>query len=84
MHFMIDANLPRSAIGTRTARGDIRHYPPKDYGCIVVLRVPDHSTAAEIVAVLDRFLAEPRFVENLRRRLAIVDEQRVRFRPALE
>jgi predicted nuclease of predicted toxin-antitoxin system len=76
--------LPRSAIGTLTARGhqaelardvglgaapdvqiaahvrqtgealltrdldfaDVRHYPPKDYGGIVVLRVPDHSTAA--------------------------------------
>jgi predicted nuclease of predicted toxin-antitoxin system len=122
MRFLIDANLPRAAIGTLTARGhqvdfardiglaaapdaqiaerasetggalltrdldfaDVRRYPPEQYGGIVVLRVPDHFTAAEIVAVLERFLAEPRFVENLPGRLAIVDENRVRFRPPAE
>src|SRR2546430_514809 len=98
MRFLIDANLPRSAIGTLTARGhhvefardiglaaapdaqiaerasqtagalltrdldfaDVRRYPPEQYSGIVVLRLPDHFTAAEIVAVLERFLAEPR------------------------
>lgn len=122
MRFLIDANLPRSAIAALTARGhqvefardiglgaapdvqiaerirqtgdalltrdldfaDVRQYPPKQYGGIVVLRVPEHFTAAEIVVVLDRFLAEPRFVDNLKGRLAIVDEGRVRFRPPLE
>jgi predicted nuclease of predicted toxin-antitoxin system len=119
MRFLIDANLPRSAIGTLTARGhdvefardiglaaapdaqiaerarqteaalltrdldfsDVRRYPPEKYGGIVVLRLPDHFIAAEIVVVLERFLAEPRFVESLPGRLAIVDENRVRFRP---
>src|SRR5579872_62867 len=63
---------------------DVRHYPPEQYGGIVVLRLPDHSTAAEIVAVLDRLLAEAQFLENLPGRLAIVDNDRVRFRPPLE
>ncbi|MFL6601585.1 MAG: DUF5615 family PIN-like protein [Steroidobacteraceae bacterium] len=122
MRFLIDANLPRSAIGTLVARGhhvefardiglaaapdaqiaerarqtgaalltrdlefsDVRRYPPEQYGGIVVLRVPDHFTAAEIVVVLERFLAEPRFVGGLAGHLAVVDENRVRFRPPLE
>jgi predicted nuclease of predicted toxin-antitoxin system len=122
MRFLIDANLPRSAIGALTARGhqaefardvglgaapdaqiaervrqtgealltrdldfaDVRHYPPEKYSGIVVLRLPDHSTTVAIVAVLDRFLAEPRFAESLRGRLAIVDNDRVRFRPPIE
>jgi predicted nuclease of predicted toxin-antitoxin system len=121
MRFLIDANLPRSAIGALLARGhhvefardiglaaapdtriaerarqtsaailtrdldfaDVRHYPPEQYGGIVVLRVPDHFTAREIVTVLERFLAEPRFIDNLSGRIAIVDENRVRFRPPL-
>jgi len=33
--------------------------------------------------VLERLMAEPRFVENLPGRLAIVDEDRTRFRPPL-
>jgi predicted nuclease of predicted toxin-antitoxin system len=122
MRFLLDANMPRSAIGTLSARGhhvefardiglgaapdaqiaerarqtgdalvtrdldfsDIRQYPPEQYGGIIVLRLPDHFTAAEIAVVLERFLAEPRFVENLPGHLAIVDENRVRFRPPLE
>lgn len=122
MRFLIDANLPRSAIGTLLARGhhvefardiglaaapdaqiaeharqtgaailtrdldfaDIRRYPPRQYGGIVVLRVPDHFTAGEIVTVLERFLTEPRFIDKLPGRIAIVDENRVRFRPPLE
>lgn len=122
MRFMIDANMPRSAIGALEGHGhqvefardvglgaapdariaerilqtgyalltrdldfaDVRQYPPDRYGGIVVLRLPDHFTAAEIVAVLGRFLADPKFLENLRGRLAVVDENRVRFRPPLE
>jgi len=63
---------------------DIRQYPPQQYAGIVVLRLPDHFTAAEIIAVLAKFFAEPRFLENLPGHLAIVDEIRVRFRPPLE
>ena len=122
MRFLLDANIPRSAVEAVTKSGhhvefardvglgtapdvriaervrqtgsalitrdldfsDVRQYPPEQYAGIVVLRLPDHFTAAEIVAVLVRFLAEPRFVENLQGRLAIVDENRVRFRPRLE
>ena len=122
MRFLLDANLPRSAVdaviksghevefakdiglgtapdahiaaharqsGTAIVTRDldfsnIRQYPPEEYAGIVVLRLPDHFTAAEIVAVLARFLAEPRFVGNLSGRIAIVDENRVRFRPPLD
>lgn len=122
MRFLLDANIPRSAIEAVTTCGhevefardiglsdapdtriaqrarqtgaalvtrdldfsDIRRYPPDQHAGIVVLRLPDHATAAEIVIVLSRFLAERRFVENLSSRLAIVDENRVRFRPPLE
>jgi predicted nuclease of predicted toxin-antitoxin system len=122
VHFLIDANLPRSAIGALTSRGhqvefardiglgaapdariaeraiqtqaailtrdldfaDVRQYPPERYAGIVILRLPDHFTAAEVVAVLERFIAEPRFIDNLPGRLAIVDDNRVRFRPPLE
>ena len=121
MRFLLDANLPRSAmeavnksgheaefakdVGLGTAPdvqiaarvrqpgavlitrdldfSDVRQYPPEEYAGIVVLRLPDHYTAAEIAAVLVRFLAEPHFVEKLPGRLAIVDENRVRFRPPL-
>jgi predicted nuclease of predicted toxin-antitoxin system len=121
MRFLLDANLPRSAIDAVNKSGhqaefahdvglgtspdvqiaarvrqsgaalitrdldfsDVRQYPPQEYAGIVVLRLPDHYTATEIAAVLVRFLAERHFVEKLPGRLAIVDENRVRFRPPL-
>jgi predicted nuclease of predicted toxin-antitoxin system len=121
MRFLVDANLPRLAIGALEARNhqvefardiglaaapdaqiaerarqtgaviltrdldfaDTRRYPPDQYSGIVVMRVPDHFTAKEIVSVLERFLAEPRFVENLSGRIAVLDENRIRFRPPL-
>ena len=122
MRFLLDANIPRSAVEAVTKSGhqvefardvglgtapdvriaerirqtgaalitrdldfsDVRQYPPEQYSGIVVLRLPDHFTAPEIVTVLARFLAAPRFVESLRGRLAIVDENRARFRPPLD
>jgi predicted nuclease of predicted toxin-antitoxin system len=122
MRFLLDANMPRSAVDVVTKAGhqvefvrdvglgaapdsqiadharqgglavvtrdldfsDVRQYSPELYAGIVVLRLPDHATAAEISDLLARFLAEPRFVEKLHGRLAIVDEHRVRFRPPLE
>ena len=63
--------------------GDVRRYPPDDYGGIVVLRLPDDMIAGDIVHVLERFLREPVFVERLPGRLAIVEPNRVRFRPPL-
>lgn len=122
MRFLLDANLPRSAVaavekfghavefvrdsglGTapdeviveraRTTQAalitrdldfaDVRRYPPHQYYGIVVLRLPDDAIATDIVAVLERFLADSSFTEKLPHRLAIVNESRVRFRPPLE
>ncbi len=74
----------KAAILTRDLDfADIRQYPPEQYAGIVVLRLPDSATAAEIVRVLERFVLEPVFLESLIGRLAIVDSERVRFRPPL-
>jgi predicted nuclease of predicted toxin-antitoxin system len=62
---------------------DIRHYPPEQYAGIVVLRLPDHTVAADVGGVMERFLSNPIFVTHLPGRLAIVEADRVRFRPAL-
>jgi predicted nuclease of predicted toxin-antitoxin system len=121
MRFLIDANLPRSAVAVLERFGhqvefardiglaavpdeqiaahalqskaailtrdldfaDIRRYPPDQYQGIVVLRLPDTSVAQEIVSVIERFLMEPGFVDSLAGRLAVVDSERVRFRPPL-
>ena len=62
---------------------DVRRYPPDQYAGIVVLRLPDTAVALEIVRVLERFLTEPEFLDPLAGRLAIVEVDRVRFRPPL-
>jgi Domain of unknown function (DUF5615) len=62
---------------------DIRQYPPEHYAGIVVLRVPDDATAPDIVDVAGRFLGQQHLISNLSRRLAIVEKERVRFRPPL-
>jgi predicted nuclease of predicted toxin-antitoxin system len=62
---------------------DIRRYPPDRYSGIVVLRLPDTAVAAEIAAALKRFLSEPGFIASLAGRLAVVEGDRVRFRPPL-
>jgi predicted nuclease of predicted toxin-antitoxin system len=62
---------------------DVRRYPPQQYAGIVVLRVPDDTVAAGIARVLDFFLGDQRLVESLAGRLAIVEPERVRFRPPL-
>jgi hypothetical protein len=48
-----------------------------------VLRLPDGVIAKDIVRVTERFLRDATFVRNLAGRLAIVEQDRVRFRPAL-
>ena len=49
-----------------------------------MLRLPDGVIAkADIVHVTERFLRDATFVGNLAGRLAIVEQDRVRFRPAL-
>ena len=62
---------------------DVRRYPPDQYSGIVVLRLPDTTVALEIARVLERFLMEPGFLEPLAGRLAIIEMDRVRFRPPL-
>jgi predicted nuclease of predicted toxin-antitoxin system len=62
---------------------DVRRYPPGQYRGIVVLRRPDTTVAMEIARVLERFLMEPGFLDSLAGRLAIIEVDRVRFRPPL-
>jgi predicted nuclease of predicted toxin-antitoxin system len=62
---------------------DVRQYPPERYSGIVVLRLPDDATAPDIVSVAERFLREQRFLSQLSGRLAVVERDRVRFRPPL-
>ena len=62
---------------------DVRQYPPDDYFGIVVIRVPDDFVAAEIVQLLERFVQQANFLNQLIGRLAIIEPERVRFRPAL-
>jgi len=62
---------------------DVRRYPPDQFFGIVVVRLPDTAVAREIVDVLERFLLEPGFLDPLSGRLAIVEADRVRFRPPL-
>jgi predicted nuclease of predicted toxin-antitoxin system len=35
---------------------DIRNYPPADYAGIVVLKLPDDASAAQVVKLLETFL----------------------------
>lgn len=121
MRFLLDANLPRSALTTtldlgfeaelardigmgsakdsdiaRRARetsailitrdldfADIRSYPPEQYPGIVVLRLPEDTSAPDVAKVLERFLSEKELLEQIDGRLAILETERVRFRPAI-
>jgi hypothetical protein len=58
-------------------------YPPEDYAGIIVLRLPDDATARAIGAAVERFAREDAFLSALKGRLAIVELDRVRFRPPL-
>jgi predicted nuclease of predicted toxin-antitoxin system len=62
---------------------DIRHYPPADYQGIVVMRLSDDAVTQDIVNALERFLKQPELVRQLPGHLAILEHDRVRFRPAL-
>jgi len=74
----------RAALLTRDLDfADIRRYPPDRYSGIVVLRLPDTAVAVEIAAAVKRFLSEPGFIASLAGRLAVVEADRVRFRPPL-
>jgi predicted nuclease of predicted toxin-antitoxin system len=62
---------------------DVRRYSPQATAGIVVLRVRDDMIASDIAKVFARFLLALGDVENLRSRLAIVESERFRLRPAL-
>lgn len=62
---------------------DIRRYPPNEYRGLVVLRLPDDVIARDIAQVVERFALMPEFLNSLSGRLAIVESDRVRFRPPL-
>lgn len=121
MKFLLDANMPRSALQAFVAAGhdaahvrdldlgdapddaidqfahdhtmvlvtrdtdfcDIRTYPPEHSPGRLVLRVPDTSRASDIAALVHRFLLDSVIVAHLPGHLAILDLNRVRFRPAL-
>jgi predicted nuclease of predicted toxin-antitoxin system len=78
------ARASRAALITRDMDfADVRRYPPEQYSGLVVLRVADILKAGEIAQIVERFLREPRFLSQLSGRLAIVEVDRVRFRPRL-
>lgn len=78
------AKAGRAALITRDMDfADVRRYPPAQYSGLVVLRVADSLTAVQMVRVVEQFLREPRFVAQLSGRLAILEVDRVRFRPPL-
>lgn len=121
MIFLLDANMPRSALRALTEVGheaqhvrdiglgdatdaridevaqaqgwvlitrdldfaDTRSYPAEGSPGRLVLRCNDTSTAADIVALLQRFLRMQDMVVRLPGHLAILEPHRVRFRPAL-
>jgi predicted nuclease of predicted toxin-antitoxin system len=63
---------------------DTRQYPPENHPGLVVLRLPEDATARAIAEVVERFVREPNFLAALSGRLAIVEADRVRFRPPLK
>jgi predicted nuclease of predicted toxin-antitoxin system len=62
---------------------DVRRYPPSQHGGLIVLRMPDESTAIQIADVVGRFLALTDLVLKLPGHLVILEPGRARFRPAL-
>lgn len=61
---------------------DIRNYPPSLYAGIIVLKLREDATAAEVVKLLANFVGRDDWLASLSGRLAIVETWRVRFRPA--
>jgi predicted nuclease of predicted toxin-antitoxin system len=60
----------------------VLRFPPAGSVGIVVLRLPEDSKASDIADVITRFLLSG-LVRHLPGRLAVVEPDRVRFRPAL-
>ena len=71
----------RSSHETSTSR-IFGTYPPANYAGIVVLDLPNHANAGQVVRALETFARTSGWLELLSGRLAIVEPSRVRFRPA--
>jgi len=63
---------------------DIRFYPPQQYHGIVVIDRPENATVARVLEIVGRFLGETDVLLALPGRLAIVDQDRIRLRPAID
>ncbi len=61
---------------------DIRNYPPESYYGIVVLELPRDATANVILSLIEDMLHQRNVLAQLPRRLAIVEANRIRLRPA--
>ncbi|MCL4741997.1 MAG: DUF5615 family PIN-like protein [Phycisphaerales bacterium] len=61
---------------------DVRVYPPDRYSGIVVFELPETANRDFILSVIALLLRQTGVVERLAGRLAIVDVDRVRLRPA--
>jgi len=59
---------------------DIRNYPPSLYEGILVLKLREHATAAQVVRILQAFVRRDDWLIDLKKRLAILEDWRVRFR----
>jgi predicted nuclease of predicted toxin-antitoxin system len=62
---------------------NIRNYPPERYPGIVVIRMPDHATASDILQVMESLLRQSEMVNQIPGHLVILERDRLRFRPAL-
>jgi predicted nuclease of predicted toxin-antitoxin system len=60
---------------------DVRHYPPSSYPGLVVIGVSDGATPPQILVILRILFDQPRVLDLLPGRLAVVDRGRVRLRP---
>lgn len=63
---------------------DVRRFDPSSSPGIVVLRVPDDDTAVRIAETLMRLVNDHSLLQCIAGRLAILEHDRVRFRPALD
>lgn len=61
---------------------NIRNYPPSHYEGILVLKLREDVTAVQVVKVLETFVSREDWLAYLKGRLAILEDRRVRFRPA--
>ncbi|MBI2860289.1 MAG: DUF5615 family PIN-like protein [Chloroflexi bacterium] len=59
---------------------DIRNYSPGQYQGIVVLHLPAKATSSTILTILKSLLVQAEIVNQLNRKLAIVELGRVRIR----